>query len=129
MVLAVRTRVSALRSKVAPESRFLAKMLTVPGNPLSALPISISSAMPLPACAPASVIIVNVSKRGHRMRTIVPFVLAFAIPAVLIAQPGAPPQIGFIEKKIADGTENLQDRITLMNLYLNARNVEKRREP
>jgi len=45
-----------------------------------------------------------------------------------MAQPGVPPRIDFLEKRVADGATNVQERITLMNLYLAARNVEKRRE-
>src|SRR5579864_600997 len=122
MVLAVRTLSSARRAKVLPESRFLAKMLTEPENPATADWILSAN-----ASARASVIIKKVSRR-YRMRTILPFVLALAIPAVSMAQPGVPPRIDFLEKRVADGATNVQERITLMNLYLAARNVEKRRE-
>jgi tetratricopeptide (TPR) repeat protein len=69
--------------------------------------------------------------KGHRMRTIVPFVLSPLVFSVILA--GQPPrpdpaeQIARLEKKIADGSEPPQDRITLLNLYKNARDVEGRR--
>lgn len=70
------------------------------------------------------------------MRSIVPFVLSpfvfgvFLSGVFLCAQPPLPnpaEQIARLEKKIADGGETPQDRITLLNLYMNTRDVEGRR--
>jgi hypothetical protein len=72
------------------------------------------------------------------MRTIVPFVLSRLVFSIfpggvsLYAQPPRPTpttadQIERLEKKIADGSETPPDRITLLNLYKNTRDVEGRR--
>jgi tetratricopeptide (TPR) repeat protein len=70
------------------------------------------------------------------MRTIVPFVLSrlvFSIFLVGLSLYGQPPrpnpaeQIERLVKKVTDGRETPQDRIALMNLYMNTRDVEGRR--
>jgi len=63
------------------------------------------------------------------MRTIVPFVLSPLVFGIfLCAQPPRPnPQIDLLEKKIADSRETVQDRITLINLYVDAHDLEGRR--
>jgi len=65
------------------------------------------------------------------MRTIVPFVLTPLVLSIFLCaqapRPSPAEQIERLEKRVADGREAPQDRITLLNLYKNTRDVEGRR--
>src|SRR5580698_4172201 len=54
--------------------------------------------------------------RDHRMRTILAFVLTTAVLAQVPARP-PDPEIARREKKVADSTATIQDRLLLVTLY------------
>jgi thiol-disulfide isomerase/thioredoxin len=66
------------------------------------------------------------------MRTIVPFVLSPLFLSIsLCAQPPRPDpaeQIARLEKRVADGHATVQERVNLINLYFQEKNVEGRRQ-
>jgi hypothetical protein len=106
MVLAVRTRSSERRAKVAPVSRFFAKMDTVPLKPAVAAEIlSLSDA----ACATVRVS----SKRGRNMRTIV----AFLLTSIAAAQTS--PDVERLEKRLADQPGNASNRQAIQRALTN----------
>jgi len=65
------------------------------------------------------------------MRRIVPFVLSpLFFSVVVCAQPRPDPaeQIARLEARVAEGHANVQERVTLVNLYFQVRNIEGRRQ-